>query len=115
MQALRTLLVHLRQSSIESCNTDFETPKNGSVERPSYNLDLRAPDPIVMLYRIWVKVLTLFRRHVAICEAVELGADQVGCHDLRNKKQLLPPRVSISSRQNARGALLSPQVSAYTC
>lgn len=49
----------------------------------------------------------LFRRHVAIREAVKLRADQVSRHDFRNEKQLFHPRVSVPGHQNASDTFLS--------
>lgn len=79
------ILIYLNLHPVRSYDTDFEAPKNGSVGRPAYDLDLRAPDTTVLLSRVWVEVLALFGPHVAVCEAIELGADEVGCYDLRNE------------------------------
>lgn len=79
------ILIYLNLHPVRSCDTDFEAPKNGSAGRTSYDLDLRAPDTTVLLSRVWVEFLTPFGRHVAVCEAIELGADEVVCYDLRNE------------------------------
>lgn len=112
------ILKYLCQPFVKSCNTDFEAPKNGSVERPSYDLDLGTPDTIVVLFRVWVEVLTLFGLHVAVCEAIELGGDGVGRYDIRNEKRMLHIYVSVSSHHNANSVfrlIRSPEASISSC
>jgi hypothetical protein len=64
-------MVCVRQSSIHGRDADLQAPKDSSVERPSYDLDLGAPNPIVMLSRVEIEVCTLLRRHVAVGEPIE--------------------------------------------
>lgn len=48
-----------------------------------------------MLCGVQVEVRTLFWRHVAVCEALELGADEVRCYGLGGEDEL--PIVSVSN------------------
>ena len=112
------IMIYLRSPSVKSCNTDSEAPKNGSLERPFYDKDLRTPDTIVVRFRLQVEVLTLFGCHVAFCEAIDFGALEVDCYDLRNEKRVLHLYFSVSSHHNANGAFrwfCLPEASTYTC
>jgi hypothetical protein len=59
--------VFVRQSSIKRRDADFQTPKNGGVQRPPDHLDLRAHDPVVVFNRVNIEVCALLGRHVRIC------------------------------------------------
>jgi hypothetical protein len=91
---------HLRQSSIESCNADFQTPKNGGVQRPADDLDFGAHHTVVVFVGVDVEVCTFLGCHVAVCETSIFGADQVRCHDFSSEKQLLNAGVSILEHAN---------------
>jgi hypothetical protein len=67
--------MYTRQSSIKSSDANFQTPKNGSVQRPSYHLDFGAHHPIVVFIGVDVEVCTLLGCHVAVCETTEFGAN----------------------------------------
>jgi hypothetical protein len=65
----------IRQSSIKRRDTNFQTPKNGGVQRPSDHLDFGAHHPIVVFIGVDVEVCTLLGCHVAVCETTEFGAN----------------------------------------
>jgi hypothetical protein len=92
---LTRFVLYIRQSSIESRDADFQTPKNGGVKRPSYHLDFGAHDPVVVFIGVKGEVCTLLGRHVAVRETAEVGADKVRRYDLCGEKQLLDESVSI--------------------
>jgi hypothetical protein len=88
----------IRQSCIDSCDAELETPEDRSVERPSYNLDLRAPDSIVVLLRLVVETCALLGCHVAVGETIEVGADEVRCRDFGGEEELSNANPSLASR-----------------
>ena len=92
----------IRQSSIQSRDTDFQTPKNGGVQRPSNHLDFRAHDAVVVFIGVDVEVRTLLRCHVAVCETSEFCANEICCDDLCGEQQLLDVCVSISERPDGQ-------------
>ena len=97
-------LVSIRQSCIDGCDAELQTPKDRSVKRPSYDLDLGAPDSIVVLFRVVLEGCALLGCHVAIGKAIEIGADEVCCGHFGSEEELSdknPSLVSVSSR--ARG------------
>jgi len=96
---LRVWCVYIRQSPVESRDTDFQTPKNRGVKRPSYHLDFGAHDPVVVFIRVDVEVCALLRCHIAVCETAEFGANEVRCYDLCSKEQLLDMCVSIDDQR----------------
>lgn len=80
--------INIRQSCIDGGDAEFETPEDRSVERPSYDLDLRSPNPVVVLFGVVVETCALLGCHVAIGKAVEVGADEVCCCHLGSEKEL---------------------------
>jgi hypothetical protein len=97
-------VAYIRQSSVESRDTNFQTPKNGGVKRPSYHLDFGAHDPVVVFIRVDVEFCALLRCHVAVCETTEFGTNKVRCHDLCGENQLLDVSVSMCERPGDRYA-----------
>jgi hypothetical protein len=95
-QSKRDLFI--RQPSIQSRDTDFQTPKNGGVQRPSDHLDFRAHDAVIVFIGVDVEVRTLLGCHVTVCETSELGANEICCDDLCGEQQLLDVSVSICGR-----------------
>jgi hypothetical protein len=71
----------IRQSCINRSDAEFETPEDSSVKRPPYNLDLGAPDAIVVLFGAVIDACTLLGCHVTVGKAIEVGANKVcRCH-----------------------------------
>ena len=82
------LWVYIRQSCVDSCDAQLETPEDSSVKRPSNDLDFGAPDAILVLSRVVVEVCTLLGCHVAVGDTIKLGAYKVCCYDLCSEKEL---------------------------
>ena len=78
----------IRQSCIHGCDAELETPKDRSVKRPPYDLDLRAPHSIVVFFGVVVETGTLLGCHVAVGDTIKLGAYKVCCYDLCSEKEL---------------------------
>jgi len=81
-------LMSIRQSCIDCCDAELKTPENGSVKRPPDDLDLGPPNSILVLFRVMVQTCTLLGCHVAIRKAIEIGPDEVCCHDFGGEKEL---------------------------
>lgn len=78
----------LRQPGIDCGDAELETPEDSSVKRPPYDLDLGAPDSIVIFFGTVVDTCTLLGCHVAVGKAIEICADKVCCRDLCCEKEL---------------------------
>ena len=85
---LERCFVSIRQSCIDGCDTELETPKDRSVKRPSYDLDLRAPHSIVVFFGVVVETGTLLGCHVAVGKAIKIGADKVCCRHFGGEEEL---------------------------
>jgi hypothetical protein len=84
----RKCSIYIRQSCVYCCDTELETPEDSSVKRPSYDLDLGAPDTIVVFFGAVVNTRTLLGCHVTIGKAIEIGANKVCRCNFCGEKQL---------------------------
>ena len=78
----------LRQSCIDCSDAKLETPEDSSIKRPAYDLDLRAPDAIVVFFGTVVDTCTLLGCHVAIGKAIEIGTNKICRRDFCCEKEL---------------------------
>lgn len=78
----------LRQSGIDCGDAELEAPEDSSVKRPPYDLDLGAPDSMVIFFGTVIDTYTLLGCHVAVGKAIEICANKVCCRDLCCEKEL---------------------------
>jgi hypothetical protein len=81
--------LYIRQSGINCGDTKLKTPENSGVKRPAYDLDLGAPDAIVVFFGAMVETCTLLGRHVAVGKAIEIRANEVCRRDFCSEKELI--------------------------
>ena len=87
----------IRQSCIDCCDAELETPEDSSVKRPPYDLNFGAPDAVVVFLGTVVDTCTLLGCHVAIGKAVEIGTDKICRRDFCCEKELFNESVLLAS------------------